>query len=258
MTASAAAADISPLAAARDMRGRFRPGCSGNPAGKSPGTLNEATLFKRIMAEGDEERIGRLILDRALTGEWAALRFVFDRLEPTPRARPIALDFPENATVAEMSEIVLRAMAAGEISPDEALRIARFLDMHGKHRAGAAAAAARRPADPPAAVSLVAAPAPVLHSTCISTPPLPPAAAAPATSAPVLHSTCISTPPLSPAAAAPATTAPAPHAATPAWPATISTRRRRASAAAAAAAAIAPLAPIAALAAGAADLHFSS
>jgi hypothetical protein len=234
MTASAAA-DISPLAAARDTRGRFRPGCSGNPAGKAPGTLNEATLFKRIMAEGDEERIGRLILDRALTGEWAALRFVFDRLEPKPRARPIALDFPENATVAEMSEIVLRAMAAGEISPDEALRIARFLDMHEKHRAGATAAAvARRPADPPAAVSLVAAPAPVLHSTCISTPPL------------------------SPAAAAPATTMPAPHAATPAWPATISTRRRRASAAAAAAAAIAPLAPIAALAAGAADLHFSS
>jgi hypothetical protein len=52
----AASATVSSIAAARDARGRFQPGCSGNPAGKKPGTLNRATILKRVMAEGDEER----------------------------------------------------------------------------------------------------------------------------------------------------------------------------------------------------------
>src|SRR5271170_4851416 len=89
--AMAATAAVS-LAAARDTRGRFQPGSSGNPAGKQPGTLNHATILKRIMAAGDDEAIARQILDRALAGEWRALRFVMERLEPKPRARAIMLD----------------------------------------------------------------------------------------------------------------------------------------------------------------------
>jgi hypothetical protein len=176
MTAAASATIASP--AARDPRGRFQPGCSGNPAGKRPGTLNRATVLKRVMAGGDAERIASLIVERALEGEWAALRFVQDRLEPKPRARPIELDFPEGATVAEMSEIVLRATAAGEISPDEALQVMRLLDKVESQRCTAWAAAlvagdpapatrptvAPRPADPPAE------PAPDLHSPSIVTP----------------------------------------------------------------------------------------
>jgi len=179
----AASDNISSIAGARDTRGRFQPGCSGNPAGKRPGTLNRATILKRIMAEGDEERIASLIVERALEGEWRALRFVQDRLEPKPRARPVMLDFPEGATVAEMSEIVLRATAAGEISPEEALQLMRLLDKVEGHRCMAWAAAAvqgepapaarptvaRRPADPPAAV----APAPDLHSASIAVEPAP-------------------------------------------------------------------------------------
>jgi hypothetical protein len=176
---------ISSVTAARDVRGRFQPGCSGNPAGKRPGTLNRATILKRVMAEGDDERIAGLIVERALEGEWGALRFVQDRLEPKPRARPITLDFPECATVAEMSEIVLRAMASGEISPDEAIQVMRLLDLVEAQRCMAWAAAAvqgepapaawptvaRRP-DPPAE----AAPAPDLHSASNDPPPAPPAA----------------------------------------------------------------------------------
>src|SRR5271170_4131330 len=114
---TAASANGSSTAAARDARGRFQPGCSGNPAGKKPGTLNRATILRRVMDERDEERIGCLILERALKGDWAALRFMHERLEPKPRARPITLDFPAGANTAEMSEIVLRATADGEISP---------------------------------------------------------------------------------------------------------------------------------------------
>jgi hypothetical protein len=180
----AASEDTASPTAARDARGRFQPGCSGNPAGKRPGTLNRATILKRIMAEGDEERIAGMIVERALAGEWGALRFVQDRLEPKPRARPIELDFPENATVAEMSEIVLRATAAGEISPEEALQMMRLLEKLEDQRCTAWAAAmvqghpapatrptaARRPADPPDDTR------PDLHSASITPSPAEPAA----------------------------------------------------------------------------------
>jgi hypothetical protein len=176
----AASENTSSTTAGRDTRGRFQPGCSGNPAGKRPGTLNRATTLKRVMEEGDDERIASLIVERALKGEWGALRFVQDRLEPKPRARPIMLDFPEGATVAEMAEIVLCATAAGEISPEEALQMMRLLGLVEDQRRTAWAAAtvqghpvpatrptvARRPAGPPAA-----APAPDLHSASIATPP---------------------------------------------------------------------------------------
>jgi hypothetical protein len=218
MTDAASENTSSATTATRDVRGRFQPGCSGNPAGKRPGTLNRATILKRVMADGDEERVASLIVERALKGEWAALRFVRDRLEPKPRTRPIMLDFPEGATVAELSEIVLRAMAAGEISPDEAIQIMRLLDKVETQRRSAWAAAivagdpvsaarptiAPRPADPPATD---------LHSASIVPPP--------------------------------------PHDATRAEPAASSTRRRRA-ATAAAAAAIGALPVFAPLAAGAA------
>jgi hypothetical protein len=176
----AASATMSSIADARDARGRFQPGCSGNPAGKRPGTLNRATILKRAMAEGDEERIASLIVERALKGEWSALRFVQDRLEPKPRARPIMLDFPEGATVAEMSEIVLRAMANGEISPDEAIQIMRLLDQLEAQRCKAWAAAAVHGEPAPAARPTVAArpaeaeePAPDLHSASIAPKPAP-------------------------------------------------------------------------------------
>src|SRR5580700_4921510 len=74
----AASATVSSIAAARDARGRFQPGSSGNPAGKKPGTLNRATLLKRVMADGDDEQIAKLILERARKGEWGPMRFVLE------------------------------------------------------------------------------------------------------------------------------------------------------------------------------------
>jgi len=177
--ATTADAPVSPTA--RDMRGRFQPGCSGNPAGKKPGTLNHATVLKRVLAEGDDETIGRHIIDRALKGEWVAARFVMEHLDPKPRSRPIEFGFPADASVSDMYEIVARAMATGEISPDEALKTARFLDALEKKREATAAEEARaraaqavqlaaRPAIQPTARH-AAKPAAPVQGACISAPP---------------------------------------------------------------------------------------
>jgi hypothetical protein len=117
---------------ARDADGRFLPGCSGNPDGKRPGTRNRATLLREVMREGDDRTMARLVVDRAVGGDAVAARFCLARLEPKPRGRPIGLDLPEGAASAEAVEAAfdsaLARLAAGEITPAEAVEISRFLE----------------------------------------------------------------------------------------------------------------------------------
>src|SRR6202049_2268323 len=116
----------------RDGNGRFAPGCSGNPAGKLPGTRNRATLLAEALRGGDAEDIARVVIDKAGAGDAAAARFCLDRLSPRPRGRAIRLELPEGGSaggdVVAMFNSALRAMAAGDITPDEAVTVARFLE----------------------------------------------------------------------------------------------------------------------------------
>jgi hypothetical protein len=115
----------------RDSAGRFLPRYSGNPAGKSKGTLNRATVLAAALRDGEDETIARVIIDKALAGNAAAARFCLDRLYPKPRGRPITLDLPATGgrgDVVAAFNATLRAMADGEITPDEAVVISRFLD----------------------------------------------------------------------------------------------------------------------------------
>jgi hypothetical protein len=116
----------------RDEKGRFRPGCSGNSAGKKPGTRNRATILREALREGEDATLARVVIDKALAGDAVTARFLLERLEPKPRGRPIHLDIPDGESPA--GEVVatfnaaLRAMAAGGITPDEAVSVARFLE----------------------------------------------------------------------------------------------------------------------------------
>jgi hypothetical protein len=109
-----------PAPTARDTRGRFQPGISGNPAGKKPGTLNHATRLRLMLEDGDFEAAARHIIVRARDGDLRAACFLVDRLDPKPRGRPITLDLPDDATPAERLAAVTRAMCHGEITPAEA------------------------------------------------------------------------------------------------------------------------------------------
>ncbi len=118
-------------ATTRDANGRFMAGQSGNPAGKKPGTRNRATLLREALADGEEIRVARIVIDKALAGDGVAARFLIDRLMPRPRDRAIELDLPEGNTAVDAlaaSNATVAAMAAGEITPDEALRVTRVLD----------------------------------------------------------------------------------------------------------------------------------
>jgi len=128
----------------RDANGRFVPGQSGNPAGKKPGTRNRATVLRAALADGEDKAAARIVIDKALSGDAVAARFIVDRLMPRPRSRTIELDLPAGAGAADIlaaSNATIAAMAAGEITPDEALTVTRVLD--GRLRALEAAARER-------------------------------------------------------------------------------------------------------------------
>jgi len=114
--------------ATRDAHGRFQPGRSGNPKGKAPGTRNRATALKAALRDGEDEAAARVVIERATGGDFAAARFLLDRLEPKPRTRPLPLDLPPDADIATAQQAVYAAFVTGQISPNEALAAARYLD----------------------------------------------------------------------------------------------------------------------------------
>ena len=89
--------------------------------------------------------MARIVIEKALSGDVVTARFCLDRLEPRPRGRAIAIDLPEGARASDVVaafDMTLRAMAAGEITPDEAVQVTRVLDRRRK-----AIEAARRERD---------------------------------------------------------------------------------------------------------------
>jgi len=129
----------------RDAAGRWVAGMSGNPAGKRPGTRNRATLLRAALRDGEDMAAVRVIIDKAVAGNLAAARVLLDGVAPKPRGRPIELDLPADANVDQAIDATVRAMLAGEVSPDEALLMTRLLH----ERRGRGAAAASEPAVEP-------------------------------------------------------------------------------------------------------------
>ncbi len=69
----------------------FEKGQSGNPGGRPPGARNRATIIAESLLQGETETITRLAIERAKTGDMAALRLCLDRVAPPLRHRAIRL-----------------------------------------------------------------------------------------------------------------------------------------------------------------------
>jgi hypothetical protein len=130
-------------AALRDAGGRFQPGRSGNPRGRPPGSLNRATRLRAWLDDGEERSNARIVIDRALGGDHVAARHLMDRLDPKPRTRPLPLVLGDDIEIDSTYEAAFHLMATGEIAPDEAIAVGRFLDQLRAHRAKSDAAAAQ-------------------------------------------------------------------------------------------------------------------
>jgi hypothetical protein len=98
----------------------FKPGQSGNKAGRPRGIPDRRTQARALFDEHREALVSAAI-ERALAGDMAALRLCLERVCPPVRATdaPVALgNLP--SSLADKGEHVLGLLAAGELAPEAA------------------------------------------------------------------------------------------------------------------------------------------
>ena len=113
--------------------GRFKPGQSGNPAGKVPGTRHRITRAIEELLEGEHEKLTRKAIDMALDGDTTAMRLCLDRIAPPRKDAPVSFALPSIKTAADTvaaSSALLDAVAVGDVTPDEAGRVMALLSAH--------------------------------------------------------------------------------------------------------------------------------
>jgi len=114
----------------RKPRGRpFEPGNPGRPRG----ARHRVTLAIEALLEGQHEALTQRAIDKALEGDTVALRLCLDRIAPSRRDATVTIALPEVKSAEDTvtaSAAVLAAVAAGEVTPDEAGRVMALLTAH--------------------------------------------------------------------------------------------------------------------------------
>ena len=113
--------------------GRFKPGQSGNPAGKPKGARHRTTMAIEALLEGQAEALTQKAIEMALSGDGVAMRLVLDRLVPPRRDRHIAIELPPVKTATDATAAsgkIVDAVASGEITPNDGAEVGKILDVH--------------------------------------------------------------------------------------------------------------------------------
>ncbi|MCK9541579.1 MAG: DUF5681 domain-containing protein [Novosphingobium sp.] len=115
-------------------RGRpFKPGQSGNPDGRPVGARNKTTLAIEALLQGQHEALTQAAIGKALEGDTTAMRLCLDRLAPPRKDSPVSFALPPIRSAADTvaaSSTLLDAVAAGDVTPDEAGRVMALLTSH--------------------------------------------------------------------------------------------------------------------------------
>jgi hypothetical protein len=116
----------------RTAEGHFVKGQSGNPAGKPPGCRNHATRIAETLLDGEVAALTRKAVALALDGDVTAMRLCLERIIAPRRGRHVQLDLPPIGKVADTAETMAAltaAVAAGDITPGEAVAVAKVVEI---------------------------------------------------------------------------------------------------------------------------------
>src|SRR5205807_7630466 len=116
---------------ARDRRGRFPKGRSGNPAGRPPGCRDHVNRAARLLLAG--EALTRKAVELALTGDPAALRLCLERIVGTYRERAVEFTMPAIRNAADPAgamAAVADAAAQGAVTPREAMQFGHVIEAY--------------------------------------------------------------------------------------------------------------------------------
>jgi Family of unknown function (DUF5681) len=111
----------------------FKPGKSGNPAGKPKGCRNAATLAMEALLDGESETLTRKAIELAKGGDMAALRLCLDRIMPPRKDRPVTFALPAIASTQDAAAAmasILAGVSCGDITPGEGAEISKLVDSY--------------------------------------------------------------------------------------------------------------------------------
>jgi hypothetical protein len=122
---------VAELAEFRRPDGRFASGRSGNPAGRPKGSRNRATQLAEALVEERAEPLLAKMIEVAEAGDAGLLRLFFKAIISPARDACVELDVAPGKELdfEEVFRVTARALFDGEITPDQALRIARFISL---------------------------------------------------------------------------------------------------------------------------------
>lgn len=118
---------------AKQKRGRFKPGETGNPNGRPKGSRNRVTVAVEKLLEADAENIAKVAVEFAKGGDTTLIKAVLDRIAPPRKEPTITVDLPPIQSPADAPVVAARlieAVAAGEIAPGEAQSLAALLESY--------------------------------------------------------------------------------------------------------------------------------
>ena len=106
----------------------WKPGQSGNPAGRKPGSGEIAKL--RAVIANHVPALVSVLVERALAGDVGAARLLLERTIPPLKASeevtPLAMP---DGTLTEQGRAVLMAVAAGDLAPGQGSELLASLGM---------------------------------------------------------------------------------------------------------------------------------
>ena len=101
----------------------WKPGQSGNPKGKTPGSGELQKLRASIAADVPEILAGLVLAAKG--GDIQAARLILERVLPPMKAieQAVELRLPDDGTLTAKAVAVLSAAAAGELAPGQAAQL---------------------------------------------------------------------------------------------------------------------------------------
>lgn len=100
-------------------RGRWKPGESGNPNGRPPGT-GEVAKLRESIAEHLPDIIAQMVI-RAKAGDTQAARLLLERVLPPMKAteQPVAIPLPAGEGLTAQGDAIVQSVADGTLAPGQ-------------------------------------------------------------------------------------------------------------------------------------------
>ena len=122
-----------PESTGKKQKGRFKPGQSGNPAGRPKGARHKSTMAALSLLEGEAQALTRKAIEEAMGGNMVALKLCLERLVPAAKERPVDIAFPEVSDASDLAKLtgtLLAAVGDGSLDCGQAASLSKVIDAH--------------------------------------------------------------------------------------------------------------------------------